>query len=88
MFRLYKMRSKRGFTLVELIVVIAIISILMLGISTVLTPSLKFFSNSLKWSSDKSASNTLYRLINEKIKYASEIYYYDGYADAGFSLCL
>ena len=79
-----KKRNKSGFTLMELIIAMAVASILFLGITTTLLPSIKFFQQTSRWASDKSASNTIYKYVSERLRFSSDLFVYEKYDDADF----
>lgn len=74
---------KGGFTLVEMIVVVAIFAILMAGILAAVIPTFKFFSATNELASAKSISNNLYTYIKGKVEYADSVTVYTGSAFPG-----
>lgn len=72
--RLRKRRnSSGGFTLVELIVSVAVLFILLAGILTIIMPGFRFFGTMDKITSAKMISNTLYGYIEDRVRYATEL---------------
>ncbi|MGN0660406.1 MAG: type II secretion system protein, partial [Oscillospiraceae bacterium] len=81
MAKLLRKSKKGGFTLIELIIAITVAMILLLAITTTLMPSIRFFQETARWGTDKSASNTIYKTISERLRYSSEILVYKDYTD-------
>lgn len=79
-----KLNKKGGFTLIEMIVVMAMMSIILTGVMLVARHVGVFFNKTDKWTSDKSATNTISRALTERFRYADELAIYNGFSHLGF----
>lgn len=72
------MKSKlKGFTLVELIVVMAIMSLLMLGIMQMFKPIRTIYVDSTQYEAQRTAQSGVVQYITESVRYATDIGIYD-----------
>lgn len=79
-----KLNKKGGFTLIEMIIVMAMMSVILTGVMLIARHVGVFFNQTDKWASDKATSNTIYKALSERIRYADEVSIYDGYSHNGF----
>ena len=71
------MRKFKAFTLIELIVVMAILSILMLGIMNLMKPIRACFLDSTLYESQRNAQNGIVRYLTESTRYATNLGIYN-----------
>lgn len=79
------MKSKlKGFTLVELIIVMAIMSILMLAIMNMFKPIREIYVDSTQYETQRTAQNGVVQYITESVRYSTDlgIYNKDGITSA------
>lgn len=67
------MKKIKGFTLIELIIVMAILSILMVGIMQMMKPIRNTFIDSTYYESQRNTQNGIATYIGESIRYATNI---------------
>ncbi len=67
------MKKFKGFTLVELIIVMAIMSILMVGIMSMFRPIRSVYLDSTLYESQRTTQNGMVQYITESIRYATNI---------------
>lgn len=72
-------KVRKGFTLVEMIVVLAIFSIIMFSIVQLLPPVSKFFVRSTNFENTTACVDNMKRCIEGNLKYANRVRAYDGY---------
>ena len=78
------MKKIKGFTLIELIIVMAILSILMVGIMQMMKPIRATFVDSTYYESQRNTQNGIVEYITETLRYADNIgIYTKGESDSG-----
>ena len=80
----FKLNRKGGFTLIEMVIVMVMMSIILTGVMLIASDVGKFFNKTDKWTSDKNATNAISRALSERIRYADEVGIYDGFSHIGF----
>ena len=75
----FKLNRKGGFTLIEMVIVMVMMSIILTGVMLIASDVGKFFNKTDKWTSDKNATNAISRALSERIRYADEVSIYDGF---------
>lgn len=71
-----KKAMKKGFTLVELVVVMAIFSILLVGVMSLVTPVSKIFKNTALSEKTYSYTNNIQLYVQSKLEYADNLWVY------------
>lgn len=78
------MKKTKGFTLVELIIVMAILSILMVGIMQLMKPIRSTFVDSTYYEAQRTTQNGIVEYVSETLRYADNIgIYTKGQSDSG-----
>lgn len=78
------MKKIKGFTLIELIVVMAILSILMVGIMQMMKPIRATFVDSTYYEAQRTTQNGIVEYITETLRYADNVgIYTKGQSDSG-----
>ncbi len=72
------MKKIKGFTLLELIVVMAIMSILMLGIMQMMKPIRATYIDSVYYESQRNTQNGIITYLSENLRYANNVGIYSG----------
>ena len=66
-------KKLKGFTLVELIIVIALMSVLMVMVGLILKPISQVFSDTASYTKDRQVMDGIAQYLDESIKYADNI---------------
>lgn len=77
-----KLKSKKGFSITEMLVVVAILSLLTVAISTSMTGAMTTYQTSVKHSESAVLTSTLTQTLNDELRYARDIEI-EGTADTG-----
>jgi prepilin-type N-terminal cleavage/methylation domain-containing protein len=72
-------KSRKGFTLVELIIVLAIFSIIMFSVVQLLDPVSKFFVRSSNFENTTAGVDNMRRCIEGNLKYVDRVRVYEGF---------
>lgn len=79
-----KLNRKGGFTLIEMVIVMVMMSVILTGVMLITSQVGVFFNKTDKWTSDKNATNTISKALSERIRYADEVAIYEGFSHIGF----
>lgn len=74
-----KKRSLKGFTLVELIIVMALFSLVMFSVAQLLSPVSKFYVRTSNYESTTACIDNMKRAIEGNLKYADRVRAYENY---------
>lgn len=77
-----KKRLLKGFTLVELIIVMALFSLVMFSVAQLLSPVTKFYVRTSNFESSTACIDNMKRAIEGNLKYADRVRVYQGYNPA------
>lgn len=80
----FKLNRKGGFTLIEMVIVMVMMSIILTGVMLISSHVGVFFNKTDKWTSDKNTTNTISRALSERIRYADEVGIYNDFSHIGF----
>lgn len=72
------MKKIKGFTLIELIIVMAVMSILMLGIMQMMKPIRTTYVDSVFYESQRNTQNGIVTYLSDKLRYANNVGIYTG----------
>lgn len=75
-----KTHKRKGFTLVELIIVVALFSIIMYSVIQLMNPVSKFFVRSSNFENTTACVDNMKRAIEGNLKYADRVRVYSGFA--------
>ncbi len=71
-----KKSNRSGFTLIELIVVMALMAIIMGAILRFIQPTAKLYSTTNAYLNQEEAINSIYTVLNDDLTYATDVYVY------------
>lgn len=75
------MKKVKGFTLLELIVVMAIFSMIAVGALAIVQPAMRLFTSTSQQEEINACTDNMKRYIEDNLRYANRLYYCEGYDD-------
>ena len=75
------MKKLKGFTLLELIVVMAIFSMIAVGALAIVQPAMRLFTSTAQQEEMNACTDNMKRYIEDNLRYANRLYYCEGYSD-------